>query len=482
VIEDINWAPKRGKTTMQKKLWKMILIVTIPLMLIIVLVVGIFIGYALQYNSILNNVTTASDFNREFTDNIKTKMYYFVIDSQYSEGLPIEEVKSAEAIATKLIDTTAEKDSLRAINSVLNLCHNLEDKMQEIAETEGYDSRMSQLNDNIYVMADLIQEYMYTYLYYEAVHLDVLQSTMLTNMIVLMCVVVVLALALLYVLLSYSRKLSRSIVDPIDMLCERLVAIGRGGLLVCEPIQADVEEVQLLSDGIENMVVHLKRQIDRNAEQEKERRRTELALLQAQINPHFLYNTLDTIVWLIESGEISESVKMVGSLSNYFRFSLSRGQNVITLKEEQQHIKSYLEIQQMRYRDLMEYEIDIPDELKRYILPKLTLQPLVENALYHGIKVRRRKGLIRVQGRIQDDSVILEVSDDGCGMTAERLAEIRASLEDERSEGFGLRTVHQRIRILFGGDYGLSVESTPDVGTRITVKIPMQTNEKEMGT
>ncbi len=482
MIEDINWAPKRGKTTMQKKLWKMILIVTIPLMLIIVLVVGIFIGYALQYNSILNNVTTASDFNREFTDNIKTKMYYFVIDSQYSEGLPIEEVKSAEAIATKLIDTTAEKDSLRAINSVLNLCHNLEDKMQEIAETEGYDSRMSQLNDNIYVMADLIQEYMYTYLYYEAVHLDVLQSTMLTNMIVLMCVVVVLALALLYVLLSYSRKLSRSIVDPIDMLCERLVAIGRGGLLVCEPIQADVEEVQLLSDGIENMVVHLKRQIDRNAEQEKERRRTELALLQAQINPHFLYNTLDTIVWLIESGEISESVKMVGSLSNYFRFSLSRGQNVITLKEEQQHIKSYLEIQQMRYRDLMEYEIDIPDELKRYILPKLTLQPLVENALYHGIKVRRRKGLIRVQGRIQDDSVILEVSDDGCGMTAERLAEIRASLEDERSEGFGLRTVHQRIRILFGGDYGLSVESTPDVGTRITVKIPMQTNEKEMGT
>ena len=476
----LDGAVKSEKITMQKKLWKMILVVTIPLMLIIILVVGIGIGYGLQYNAILNNVTTASDFNRDFTDNIKTKMYYYVIDSQYSEGMPMEEVKSAEAIANKLIETTGEKDSLRAINSVLNLCRNLEDKMWEISQTEGYDSRMTQLNDNIYGMADLIQEYMYTYLYYEAVHLDALQSSMFTNMVVLLGVVVVLALALLFFLLSYSRRLSRRIVDPIDKLCDRLVAIGRGGLLVCEPIQADVEEVQLLSDGIENMVGHLKRQIDRNAEQEKQRRRTELALLQAQINPHFLYNTLDTIVWLIESGEIGEAVAMVGSLSNFFRFSLSRGQNVITLKEEQQHIRSYLEIQQMRYRDLMDYEIDIPQELEGYILPKLTLQPLVENALYHGIKIRRRKGLIRVSATAQDGRLVLEVADNGCGMSAERLEEVRASLEDGRTEGFGLRTVHQRIQILFGTEYGLTLESAPDAGTKIFVRIPMRENEKEM--
>ena len=480
-MESVSWSSKSTKTTMQKKLWKMILIVTIPLMLIIILVVGVALGYGLQYNSILNNVTTASDFNRDFTDNIKTKMYYYVIDSQYSEGMPTEEVKSAEAIARKLIETTAEKDSLRAINSVLNLCHNLEDKMQEIAATSGYDSRMSQLNDNIYVMADLIQEYMYTYLYYEAVHLDALQSTMITNMVVLMGAIVILALGLLFFLLSYSRKLSRRIVEPIDMLCERLVAIGRGGLLVCEPIQADVEEVQLLSDGIESMVGHLKRLIERNTEQEKQQRRTELALLQAQINPHFLYNTLDTIIWLIESGEISEAVAMVSSLSNFFRFSLSRGQNVITIQEEQQHIRSYLEIQHMRYRDLMEYVIDIPEELNAYILPKLTLQPLVENALYHGIKIRRRKGLIRVSGRLEGDQLVLEVADDGSGMTPERLEEVRASLVNGRKEGFGLRTVHQRIQILFGMEYGLTLESDPDAGTKIYVRIPMQTNEKEMG-
>jgi two-component system sensor histidine kinase YesM len=409
-------------------------------------------------------------------------MYYYVIESQYSDGLPIAEVQYAETISRRLIETTTEKDSLGAISSVLNLCGTLEEKIQKIADTKEYDSRMDQLENNVYILTELIQKYMYTYIYYEAAHLNALQTTMITNLIVLMGIAVVLSLVLLFFLLRNSRNLSRKIVYPIDKICERLEDIGKGSLLACEPIQADVEEVQLLSDGIENMVRHLKRQIDMNAEQEKQRRKTELALLQAQINPHFLYNTMDTIIWLIESGEMGEAVTMVNSLSNYFRSSLSRGQNVITLAEEEQHIRSYLEIQQVRYRDLMEYEIHIPEELKNFILPKLTLQPLVENALYHGIKTKRRKGLIRVSGRVQNECLILEVADDGSGMTQERLEEVRESLVDGRREGFGMRTVHQRIQILFGSEYGLSVESEPDTGTRIIVTLPVQTMDKEMET
>lgn len=474
----------KTKKAMQSSLWKMILIVALPLMIVIVVIATIGIVYALQYKTILNNVTTASDFNQDFKDNVDNKMYHIVIESQYAVELPevIEEVQSAEAIAKKLVDTTTQKDSLRAISDVLDQCGNLKNKMQRIDETKEYDSRMYQLENDIYVITGMIEGYMYTYLYYEAAHLNALQSSMISSMIVLMGVVVVLSLVLLYILLTNSRKLSHRIVNPIDEICERLEAIGKGSLLVCEPIQADVEEVQLLSDGIESMVGRLKQLIDKNAEQEKQRRRTELALLQAQINPHFLYNTLDTIIWLIESGEISSAVTMVGSLSNYFRFSLSRGQTVITLAEEQQHIRSYLEIQQMRYRDLMEYEIDIPDMLKGFILPKLTLQPLVENALYHGIKISRRKGFIRVTGRAEENRLILEVSDDGSGMTKERLEMVRASLADERSEGFGMRTVNQRIKILFGREYGLTVDSTPDIGTKVMVTIPMKTIDKEMET
>ena len=464
---------------MQSKLWKIILIVSFPLMIMIIVIAAIGIGYALQYNAILNNVTMASEFNQNFNDDVDLKMYYYVIDSQLSEGLPIKEVKSAESIAQKLTETTTKKESLRAINSVLNLCQNLQEKMNEIAETEEYNSREEQLINNIYILTDLIQEYMYTYLYYEAAHLDALQTTMIRNMIALMAVIVVLSAVLLFFLLRKSRKLSNRIIDPIDKICERLEAIGKGDLLVCEPIQADVKEVQLLTDGIETMVGQLKRLIEKTTEQEKQRRRTELALMQAQINPHFLYNTLDTIIWLIESGQISDAVTMVDSLSNFFRFSLSRGRNVITLAEEEQHIRSYLEIQRMRYRDLMEYEIEIPDHLKYYILPKLTLQPLVENALYHGIKNRRRKGHIRVTGREQGKCIILEVADDGAGMTEGRLEEVRVSLEEEGSiEGFGLRAVHRRIRILFGSDHGLFVESKPDVGTRVIVRFPCRQPKK----
>ncbi len=474
-----KWA-NLGKMTLQSKLWKMILYVALPPMIVIIVIASISIVYALQYHAILNNVTTASDFNQNFKDDVDLKMYYYVINSQYSEGLPTQEVQSAKAIATKLIDTTTERESLRAISSVLNLCHNLEEKMRQIADTKEYDSREDQLENNIYILTDLVQKYMYTYLYYEAAHLNSLQSAMISNMIVIIGVVTVASLLLLYVLLYQSRKLSRRLVEPIDRICERLEAIGKGSLLVCEPIQADVKEVQLLSDGIENMVGRLKGQIEMNAEQEKQRRRTELALLQAQINPHFLYNTLDTIIWLIESREIGEAVKMVGSLSNFFRFSLSRGQNIITIAEEEQHIRSYLEIQQMRYRDLMEYHIDIPANLEGYILPKLTLQPLVENALYHGIKNKRRKGSIRVTGSIQEERLVLEVADDGAGIPPERLQEMRASLTDGKREGFGLRAVHQRIQILFGGDYGLTLESKKDAGTRVTVTLPMQTADKEM--
>ncbi len=471
---------KDQKKTMHKQIWKMILIVTLPLMLVIIAIAVIGIVYALQYRAILNNVTTASYFNQNFKYDVDLKMYYFVIDSQYSEGLPLEEVSSAEQIALTLINTTTEKDSLRAINSVLNMCHNLKDKMRQIADTTGYDARMDQLKTDIYGMTELIREYVNTYLYYEAAHLNALQTSMIANMILLMGIIVLASMVLLYILLIYSRKLSHRIVEPIDEICHRLEDIGKGSLLVCEPIQADVEEVQILSNGIESMVGRLKRQIEMNAEQEKQRRGTELALLQAQINPHFLYNTLDTIIWLIESSEVNSAVTMIDSLSNYFRFSLSRGKTVITLAEEEQHIRSYLMIQQMRYRDLMDYEITIPEELKEYVLPKLTLQPLVENALYHGIKVSRRKGAIRVTGRMQDGKIVLEIVDDGCGMTPERLSAVRSYLAEGRKEGFGLRTVHQRIQILFGKEYGLMLESEPDVGTRITVTIPMMTYSKEL--
>lgn len=474
---------KKGeKLPLERLIRSLIETIIIPLVLVIFVVAGIFFWYGQHYNKILNNVTTASEFNQNFKDDIDLKMYYYVIESQYSAGLPLDEIRDAEKLAENLLSTTTEKDSVTAITSVLNLSANLEDKIAQIAITDNYDERQTQLENNVYVLTDLIQVYMYNYLYYEAAHLNDLQSTLTSQLEMLVIGIMLLVGLLLAVLLSKSRQLSRSITGPIEALSKRVKVISAGDLTEQPAIQANELEVQTLSDGFEQMVTHLNELIAKNKEEEIHRRNAELALLQAQINPHFLYNTLDTIIWLIESGDFERSVQMISSLSNFFRFSMNRGKDVITLTEEEKHIRSYLEIQQIRYRDVMDYQIEIPEELGDFCLPKLTLQPLVENALYHGIKLKRGKGHIEVTGRQEGEHIVLSVSDNGAGMSSERLSELRCAIRDGNEVGFGLRAIHKRIQLLFGDAYGVTgIFSVQGEGTRINIEIPMSLPKEEEG-
>ena len=196
---------------------------------------------------------------------------------------------------------------------------------------------------------------------------------------------------------------------------------------------------------------------------------TQLQLIQAQVNPHFLYNTLDTIVWLIEGGQEQDAVDMITSLSVFFRTSLSKGNDIIPLSEEVRHTLSYLEIQRSRYRDIMEFEINIPEELDKILVPKLTLQPLAENALYHGIKNKRGKGKILIEGFDLGDDILLRVSDNGQGMTSYRLAEVQKAIQTGERAGFGLAAVSERIRLYYGLGYGLKISSKEGVGTVMEV-------------
>ena len=195
-------------------------------------------------------------------------------------------------------------------------------------------------------------------------------------------------------------------------------------------------------------------------------------LIQAQVNPHFLYNPMDTIIWLIEAEKTEEAVEMVSNLSAFFRHSLSRGQDIITLREEEEHVCSYLQIQQARYKDIMRYTVNIAPELRSAMIPKLTLQPLVENALYHGVKLKRGLGHIYVTGRGEGDDILLQVTDDGVGIPPEWLAQLTRSIEQGERVGFGLSTVHERVQLFFGPSYGLSISSQPGAGTTISIRIP----------
>ena len=450
------------------------LMATIGILVAVILasVLTLIMNYDNHYARLLYNVTTASEFNREFKNSIDQKMYYYVIESQYSEGLPIAEVSDAQTLARNLLESTTQKDSLRAITSVLDLFENLEEKIYQIQNTSNYDERQSQLENNIYVLTSLIEEYMYTYLYYEAAALNAIQQQVSSRMLMEVAAVAAVTAVIIISALRYSIRLSRSITRPIVQLCGRMEDVARGDLTARQPIQSQAYELRTLSEGMEQMIERLGEQMQEVQLKQESLRRTELALLQAQINPHFLYNTMDTIIWLIEAEKTQEAVEMVSNLSAFFRHSLSRGEDVITLAEEERHVRSYLQIQRARYKDIMEYSVDIPTQLHGALLPKLTLQPLVENALYHGIKLRRALGHIRITGWAEEDHVFLQVADNGVGMTARRLEDLRRAMESEERVGFGLSAVNQRLKLMFGREYGLSIDSREGVGTTVTIRIP----------
>ena len=186
-----------------------------------------------------------------------------------------------------------------------------------------------------------------------------------------------------------------------------------------------------------------------NRREQENLKKSELRALQAQINPHFLYNTLDAIVWLAEAGQSKEVIHITRALSDFFRISLSQGKDWIPLSEEIKHLTGYLTIQKIRYRDILDYEIDIPETLGSCQVLKLVLQPLVENAIYHGVKHRRGRGLIKVTGAAEGDYLVLRVQDNGAGMTPERLAQVRSGLSADTGEsaGYGLFNVTKRIQL-----------------------------------
>ena len=446
--------------------------ISIVLAVLLVSVLLMLGSYSSHYARLLHNVTTASEFNREFKDTIDLRMYYYVIESQYSQGLPIEEVRAAQTLAKSLIDTTFQKNSRQAITSVLDLCENLEGKIYQIEETSDYDQRLTQLENNVYVLTSLVEEYMYTYLYYEAAELNAVQQVVTRQAGIEIALIILAAALAIVFLLRYSIRLSRSITAPLEELCRRAERVDAGDLTVQEPVPSEIREIRTLSEGMEQMIGRLDDQMGEIKRRQESLRRTELALLQAQINPHFLYNTMDTIIWLIEADKQQEAVEMVANLSSFFRHSLSKGEDVITLAEEERHVRSYLQIQHARYQDIMEYILDIDPGLHDAMLPKLTLQPLVENALYHGIKLKRAKGTIRITATLADGCVLLRVEDNGVGITPQRLAQLRDAMERQERVGFGLSAVNQRLRLQFGPEYGLRLDSEEGQGTTVTARIP----------
>mgnify|MGYP000843568641 FL=1 len=449
-------------------------IIMLTMTLIIVVMLAVLIRSTNQYNLIVQNLVTASEFNFDFKETLDYKMYQYVIGGgdDFDTLDPLSDVDNALNVVEKLKLTTVRADNIKRLQTISAFLMNLRTKIEKIHETHSYQENMTSVDYDIRVLTELIQEKVQEYIFYETNELAVIRERTnqeITRTIVILGIVSIAVVILLWV---FSFRISDSIVRPIRMLSENFKMVGRGDFTVRSEKGYD-DEIQMLNDTFDSMVGQIEILLNDVKHEQENLRQTELKLLQAQINPHFLYNTFDTIIYLAEDHQDEKVIEMITSLSVFFRTTLSKGEDIISLREEEVHACSYLEIQKVRYRDILEYEIVIPEELLDYSVPKLTLQPLVENALYHGIKNKRGMGKITVKAWQSQCELFLQVKDNGIGMKQENLEKLRKSVLEEHKIGFGLSNVHERIQLYYGSEYGLSIESEYDLGTEVTIKLPL---------
>ncbi|OXM86187.1 cache domain-containing sensor histidine kinase [Paenibacillus rigui] len=273
--------------------------------------------------------------------------------------------------------------------------------------------------------------------------------------------------------LAISVMLSYTLTKPIKHLDARMKQVEKGNFDIRVDIES-VNEMGKLARTFNLMISKIKELMHQIVEEQEMKRISELKALQAQIQPHFLYNTLDSIIWMAETGKMEDVVRMTSALSKLFRASISKGEELVPIGVELEHIRNYLTIQHIRYRNKFTYSIEVDPEIQDFKILKIVLQPLVENAIYHGIKNSSETGHIRITGSYREGGTIeLRVIDNGIGMEQEKAdALLLKGRAMENGKGFGLHNVNHRIQLYFGPAYGLSFESEPEEGTTAVLVIP----------
>lgn len=477
----------KGKksTSLQKRLYMLSLVCLVPLVIMIMYLLFLINRFSYRYDEVADNLTVANTYNMRFKEKMDYTMYIIVVNRGRAGGImgteqPHVMIKNAHTDFNNLYNLTNSEYAKSQLSGILKCLDTLEDRVSEIEEdamvSGAYDKNMERLDLNIRVITDLIQERIQEYIYFETTQLDTLREGIRKDALLVVRTSIFVFIAILLGVAMFSRRIMKSITVPIRRLSEATKQAGRGDFAVRAQEDSD-DELAVLNTSFNRMVERIGQLVEHIQLEQVMLRQTELKVLQAQINPHFLYNTLESIIWLAEAGKTEEVVMMVSSLSDFFRTTLSKGKDYITLQEEEKHIRSYLQIQKFRYNDILEYEIDIPSNLYQYRILKLTLQPLVENALYHGIKNKRGGGHIWVSAREEESEIVLCVKDDGIGMKQEQLFRVREliskeSLLEEELAGFGLYNVNQRLQLNYGLQYGLKIESNYGEGTSILIAIP----------
>lgn len=469
--------------------------ISVSIVVPMILLMG-YLMYLLNYTNhafddITESITYANNYAKEFKERMDYSVYLAVIRGEPTDQLEvgqvtvngveivnpysyIKELQMAFEHMSKIATVSSNRSLSLRMQKTLNSLNKMVMQIDANMEAEvNYDTNLALLRGDINSLTEIIEDGIQEYIYEENGNFGLVRADMIHRAKIAVQISFAVVLVVILLALSMTFLASQSVTKPIQQLCGMAKQLGKGDFSARTDVEAE-DEIAVLTKSFNDMAKEIGDLVEGIKAEQDNLRITESKLLQAQINPHFLYNTLDTIVWLAEEKQNEDVVSMVTWLSDFFRTTLSKGKDYITVEEEKFHIESYLKIQQFRYQDILEYEIDIDEEIYPYTIPKLTLQPLVENALYHGIKMKRGKGKIIIQGFRKEKHLIFKVVDNGRGMSENALNDLRrriAGLESSREGGFGLANVNQRLQHYYGEEYGVFIDSAENIGTEATVII-----------
>ena len=475
---------------MKKKILTLAAVVTLPFILLVMYLLASMASYSNTYDEIVSNMTVANNYNLNFKEEMDESLYKLVvgyvtldtIETDKSLKNPYTLIDELRSEFTRLTAITTESESKLWLESLLRNIDTLEKRVDDIVDSISaggrYNENIEKLDNNIYILTELIQDDIQYYIYYQTRYMDKVTDTLQDQIGRFMVVCSVLIGVLIIVVAVSAVMIVSGIIQPISQLNQATEKIAQGDFNARAQADSD-DEVAELAVSFNKMAGSMQSLIDKVKEDERKMRKADLRLLQEQIQPHFLYNTLDTIVWLIESNEPDEAVTMVVTLSDFFREILSKGKEFISIKEEEKHISSYLQIQEMRYRDILEYDIQLDQVIYKYQILKLTLQPVVENAVNHGIRDIDWEGQIHLTVTRDPRGICISICDNGKGMSEEEIQNVLSgnkehSTQEGDSTGIGMNNVISRLELYYEQPDLLEIYSEgAGKGTEVVIHIPL---------
>lgn len=439
-----------------------------------------------RYSQIISNVSTANRISLIAKDDIPAELWNIICGKKEiadgSQNKLLDNISSGLSLMLLTINNEESRGKLEVANRAYTTLRRNVDMLISQIKGGSLVTQNEATLDEIRTITSLFSDIMQNFIVTEIEAANQTNQSLRNTSIILTTIQIIITILAIIISINSFITVSAAIQKPISDMEKLSTKVSNGDLTARIDIP-HVNELNTLAENLNTMAGQIDLLIQKNMEEQKNFQKAEMKALQAQITPHFLYNTFDTIVWLAEEEHTEEVVRITKAFSDFLRISLSRGHEWITISQELEHIKNYLTIQKIRYADILNYSIDADEALMDVKMIKLVLQPLIENAIYHGIKNKRGRGKLKVSAHFTNDSrtfVCFTVEDNGAGFTEERLGQVRNELRtgaqdsEKLSSVYGLYNVNKKLKLYYGENTeGLLIESEAGKGSKISFTIPV---------